>query len=133
MRHHITTPTKHSPELLAHELGHASLRSTPLKHRLWQFGRHLPFAGLLGSVYMSSNDPNSTAAKWAPAAYMASWAPTLAEEGLASYRGLKALPKVQPGHLKSLARGFSGYGVAAALPTLGLHIANRLQQREPSK
>jgi hypothetical protein len=87
-----------NPEVVAHELGHLSLRNNPLGKLLVGKGRALgPLLGAVGSTYMMSDkDPESWKVKAAPLAMLAGITPVLADEYLASKKGLNAIKKVLP-------------------------------------
>lgn len=93
----VFAPTK-NPAILAHELGHASLRSTKARRLAWKTGR---MGGLIGgslaaSAMLSSDDPKDWKVKAAPAVAAVGAAPLLLDEALSSKRGLEALKKVAP-------------------------------------
>jgi hypothetical protein len=88
----ITFSPKGGADIFAHEAGHASLARNKLQEVLWGLSRNpwLPRAGILGGAALVANeDPNL--ALLAPAPVIAAAAPQLADEGLASVRGLRAL------------------------------------------
>jgi hypothetical protein len=86
----IMTPSnKGSSGTLAHELGHASRTSSLLS------AIHYPARALgtmAGAVMAGVGDEDTR--EWAPIVAGASWLPTLAEEGRASYLGGKGLKKL---------------------------------------
>lgn len=136
VRHMVVSPTDRAPEILAHELGHASTRPTNRAVKAWIAGRvGGPLLGTFASSYMVAQDPDSDAAKWAPAAMGAGFAPTLVDEGIASYRGLRAL---RAAGLKgeqfrkammSLGKGFGSYAAGAAGAASVPYIIRKIRQR----
>lgn len=132
----VMAPLKHSPEFLAHELGHASFRDPARSGRLVRTlikARGLgPLAGIIGGGAMLAQDPDSAAAKLAPAAVAAGYAPMLADEAGASLKGvrtLKSMGKYTPAMGKSLGRAFGTYALPAAAATGVMGLASYLRSR----
>jgi hypothetical protein len=142
-------PLSHSPEFLAHELGHASLRDPSKSGRLVRTMAKMrgiaPLGIAAGSAMAMSDDPTSMTAQLAPAAAAAGWAPALMDEGMASARGMKAirgLGKYSPEAMKlmrgNLMKAFGTYGSVAAASTLPLAAitqwrAHRARQAQPQQ
>jgi hypothetical protein len=131
---------KHSPEFLAHELGHASLRDPSRTGALLRGVIRTrgigPLAGIVGGSAMAAQDPESTTAKLAPVATGLGSAPMLLDEGLASYRGLKAIkdlgkhsPEVLAKMRGNLMKAFGAYGAMAAGTTGAMLAINKLRAR----
>jgi hypothetical protein len=118
---------KHSPEFLAHELGHLNLRRNKVRGGLLTAGRVLggSVGSAAGGAMAAGGEEGSKTVKLAPAVAAAGQMPTLADEAVSSIRGYKALKKTKamnPAQLKAarrnLAKAFGTYGAAAALSTL---------------
>lgn len=106
---------------VAHELGHARTARSPWGKVLSTSRFVTKPGGYVGGLYfLAQDDPER--AKYAPLAALAGHAPELAEEGLASVRGVGALKRtgqLAPGMLRDLAKAWGTYGVhalAAATP-----------------
>jgi hypothetical protein len=137
----VVAPLTHSPEFLAHELGHASLRDPKksnflLRSLMKTRAAGIPL-GLLAGSAMAMQDPDSTAVKLAPLATAAGFAPTMIDEGLATRRGLKALKDTgsYTSSARKLMRGnllkaLGTYGSLAAGVTLPIGLISYLRSRK---
>lgn len=123
----VARAPKKGAEMMAHELGHANIHRRKGLSRALLAGRvGGPLAGMLaGGAMLYGGDEGSTMTRAAPLAPVVGWAPTLADEGLSSIRGYKALKRVSgasPEALKrarrNLMKAFGTYGGAALGTTL---------------
>lgn len=144
MGEYVMAPTKSGGEILAHELGHASLRGGK---GVGRFSRLLGAAGNLRNPIMgfgalggtamalAPEDPNSTVVKAAPYVTGAAMVPTLADEAVASLKGLKALkgagysPEMLRAARWNLAKTFGTYGLAAGAAVLPVALAAYIRRR----
>jgi hypothetical protein len=136
-----------SPEVVGHELGHAALRRGKWPGRLWTAGRvGGPIAGLLAAGHMlGAKDPKDWKVKAAPLVAAAGVAPLLAEEALATRKGLKAVKKVAPelstkafkGMKGALGRALGTYGalmgMSAVLPVAALAVSRTVTGKSPKQ
>lgn len=133
-----------APEIVGHELGHAALRRGKWPSRLWSIGRlGGPIAGAVAaSAMLSAEDPKDWKVKAAPLAAALGAAPLIAEEALASKKGLRAVKKVAPelstavlkGMKGSLRKALATYGVmagAGAFPFLAMSISRAATGKKP--
>jgi len=108
---------------IAHELGHAGVRESSLGRALGTARRFsaLGSIGATGSALLA--DPDSAVSKYSPLLAAAAYAPTLIDEGAATFlgdRGLRRLgvdKAVQSGYRKGTLKGFGSYSLAALLAT----------------
>jgi hypothetical protein len=130
----------HFPENVVHELGHAKLHSSRAGQRLMQLSRPLRKYGPIGGALMAGlGDDDSNVVKYAPLATALSQAPLLVDEGLASYRGMKALkqlgkysPELISQMRKSLLKAFGTYGIRSTAATLPIALVSYLRSRASS-
>ena len=86
-----------SPSVVAHELGHLTHGKNRLELALTRMSNSLaPLAKIAPGLIAAATDPDSDASKYAPVLGGVLAAPKLVSEGLASYRGLKALKEIRP-------------------------------------
>jgi hypothetical protein len=121
----VRAPLTHTPEIVSHELGHASLRDPArtgkvLRKVIGMRSLGIPL-GLVAGSAMALQDPESVTAQAAPAVIAGGYAPMLIDEALASRRGLKAIhnlgaysPEARAVMKKNLMKAWGTYGVAAA-------------------
>jgi hypothetical protein len=120
--HKIMVASK-SPEILAHELGHASGRNSILQRLATNKG--LKNGGTIAGLGLLGHEDTRD---YAAPVYAASRLPLLMEEGRASMRALKALHKLKGGKgissgLKTLLPAFATYAAPAVAGTAGIHYA----------
>lgn len=135
-----------APEFVGHELGHAALRRGKWPGRLWTAGRlGAPIVALTTASYMlGAEDPKDWKVKAAPAVAALGSIPLLAEEALASRKGMKAVKKVMPDLSTKVVKGMKGnlrkalatYGImagASVLPTLAMSASRAIAGESPKK
>lgn len=133
------TTAKFGPHVAAHEFGHASFHNQGLGKALHRSRLPLMAAGRPASVVMSMQDPDSTASKVSPLVGAASVAPTLIDEGVSSYRGLRAMKQLgyspqQLSHGRNqLLKAYGTYASKLALPAVGAPLAIRAIRKHVQK
>jgi hypothetical protein len=122
-------------EVAAHELGHA-MNARSLRRLLGTTGGQVAHAAsrvMLNFAPVTGLVPyllGGKARKWAWLTPLLVGAPGLADEGLASLRGMAAYGKelgASPDAVGNLARAFGTYAVSAGMPALGYYLMSRLQ------
>lgn len=95
MEHGATLlPGKANPHVAAHELGHAAFTLKPYAKLFRKAGTPVGIASAIGADMMASRaDPDSAAAKAAPAVAALGLVPMLGEEAYASIKGLQGMRK----------------------------------------
>jgi hypothetical protein len=137
----VYTPTTHSPELAAHELGHIALRKHPAARAALRHGRsygHLVGTGLGGAMAVGG-ERGSKKVKAAPFVAAAGHLPKLVDEAAASVKGYRALKAL--GHSKktlrhargNLAKGFGSYAVQSAAHIAPVAAVSALKWKKKKK
>jgi hypothetical protein len=141
---------KMNPEFAAHELGHASIRggskTGPVQRAIGKalmLRNLISMGGGLGGAALAvgADDPDSGLATAGPILAGASQLPTLADEGVASLRGYRALkssgkytPEVLSKMRGNLMKAFGSYGLGAAALTApaaaALYLRRRMKRKE---
>lgn len=124
----------------AHELGHGQFGATGIGRVTRHLRLPAGIGGAIGANYMATRDPDSKAAKWAPAVGALGVAPILGEEAMASFNALRAMkraghsPEAMSVAKKQLGKAWGTYGLALGLPAVAAPYAIRkLRQHRMAK
>lgn len=128
-------PGKANPHVAAHELGHAAFTLKPYSKALRRISAPLALATSIGSGAMAFKDPDSTAAKLAPAVAAAGLAPMLGEEAYATLKGIQGMrkaglpPDVIRHGMAQGARAWGTYAMKYGLPAVAFpYIVNKVRK-----
>ena len=124
---------KNTPDaVLAHELGHLTHKASDLEMSLARLGNALkPVVTYLPALMASLAASESVVSKAAPYIGALAAAPKLVTEGLASYRGVKALREIKPeAGLIPLILAQLSYPAGLLLPGVAAPIAIRKAKAE---
>lgn len=86
-------PSKAGPHMIAHEMGHGAVRQGAVGKVLAKARTPGLLAGPAAAQMMAMSDPDSTTSKLAPVVGAAGIAPTLIDEGAASWKAIRAMQR----------------------------------------
>ena len=135
----LAVAPEHKPSLILHELGHAINAKNAFTKVLQNTRRYAPFAPtallLANGLFSNKNDgKKSFIERNAGVLGFAAFLPTIVEEGLASFRGIKAAKKVlnNPAGLKILKKNYLLALSTYILAGIGLGVASKQAVLEDS-
>ena len=135
----LAVAPEHKPSLILHELGHAINAKNAFTKILQNTRRYAPFAPtallIANGIFSNKNDgKKSFIERNAGILGFAAFLPTIAEEGLASFRGIKAAKNVlkNPAGLNILKRNYLLALSTYILAGIGLGVASKQAVLEDS-
>jgi hypothetical protein len=125
---------KNPPEVIAHELGHASAGTL---RRALLFNLPIAKSLQIAAPFIALvEDPDSNLSKYAPTIAAAGTVPVLAEEAIASikgYKALKQLGKIPPGAVGRLSKAFGTYLLSGLGSILTSAVIKRTKKKIKEK